>query len=192
MKPDARTQVRVWDPAVRLFHWTLAGAFLVAYLTEDELQAVHLNAGYLIGALILFRLVWGFVGPRHARFGDFVRPPAQVLDYLRRATRFEAPRHLGHNPAGGAMILALLVSLSVTVLSGVALYGTTDFAGPLAGVFRGELAADVLEGVHEVGANLTLILIGLHLAGVLVSSLEHGENLVRSMFTGRKKTEATP
>jgi len=192
MKPDVTKEVRVWDPAVRLFHWTLAGAFLVAYFTEDELQVLHVNAGYLIGALILFRLVWGFVGPGHARFSDFVRPPSQILDYLRRAVHFQAPRHVGHNPAGGAMILALLVTLTVTVVSGVALYGTTDFAGPLSGFFRGEVAADVLEGVHEVGANLTLILVGLHLVGVLLSSFEHGENLIKSMFTGRKKAEATP
>jgi cytochrome b len=192
MKPDVTKEVRVWDPAVRLFHWTLAGAFLVAYFTEDELQALHVDAGYLIGALILFRLVWGFVGPGHARFSDFVRPPSQILDYLRHAVHFQAPRHLGHNPAGGAMILALLVTLTVTVVSGIALYGTTDFAGPLSGIFRGEVAADVLEGVHEVGANLTLILIGLHLAGVLLSSFEHGENLIKSMFTGRKKAKATP
>jgi cytochrome b len=192
MKTDALKEVRVWDPAVRLFHWTLAGAFLVAYFTEDELQVLHVNAGYLIGAIILFRLVWGFVGPGHARFSDFVRPPSQVLDYLRQAVHFRAPRHLGHNPAGGAMILALLVTLTVTVVSGIALYGTTDFAGPLSGVFRGEAAADVLEALHEVGANLTLILVGLHLAGVLLSSVEHGENLIKSMFTGRKKAEATP
>lgn len=192
MRNDSFNEVRVWDPAVRLFHWTLAIAFLIAYVTEDELQSLHIKAGYLIGGLILFRLIWGFVGPLHARFKDFVYRPSQVMDYLRRAVRFEAPRHLGHNPAGGTMILALLVSLTVTVLSGIALYGATDFEGPMAGLFRGELAADVLEGIHELGANLTLLLVGLHLAGVLISSFEHGENLIKSMITGRKKAEVTP
>jgi cytochrome b len=184
--------VAVWDPAVRVFHWTLAGSFLVAYFTEDELMALHVNAGYLIGALILFRLIWGFAGPAHARFRDFVRGPSAVRDYLRQAVRFDAPRHLGHNPAGGAMVLALLITLTVTVLSGIALYGATDFAGPLAGLFRGELAADLLEETHEVAANLTLLLVVLHLVGVLFSSLEHGENLVKAMITGRKKSEVAP
>jgi cytochrome b len=127
------------------------------------------------------------VGTHHARFRDFVRGPAAVIAYLKDALRFRAARHLGHNPAGGAMVVALLISLAVTVLSGLALYGSTDFAGPLAGMFRGELAADVLEEIHEFSANFTLFLVVLHLGGVLLSSLEHGENLVRAMFSGRKK-----
>jgi len=179
--------IPVWDPAVRLFHWSLATAFLVAYFTEDEMETLHVNAGYLIGILIGLRLIWGFVGTPHARFSDFVRPPREVTAYLTDALRLRAPRYLGHNPAGGAMIVALLLCLAMTVFSGVALYGVTDFAGPLAGFFRGEQAADVLEGVHELGANLTLLLVILHLGGVLFSSLEHGENLVKSMITGRKK-----
>ena len=178
--------IKVWDPAVRIFHWTLASAFAVAFLTEDDLQLLHIYAGYLIGALLVFRVIWGFVGTRHARFRDFVHGPATVAAYLKQALRLRAPRHLGHNPAGGAMVIALLVTLAVTVLSGLALYGATDFTGPLAGIFRGELAADVLEEIHEFGANFTLFLVVLHLAGVLLTSLEHGENLVRAMITGRK------
>jgi cytochrome b len=177
----------VWDLFVRLFHWSLAGAFSVAYVTEDEWEGLHVNAGYLIGILIMLRLLWGFIGPRYARFSNFLRSPSAVRAYVRDAARLRAPRYIGHNPAGGSMVVALLISLAVTVTSGIALYGTTDFAGPLAGVWRGELAADVLEGIHEVGAHLTLLLVALHLGGVLFSSLEHGENLVTSMITGRKK-----
>jgi len=118
-----------------------------------------------------------------------VRAPSAVLTYLRQAVRLSAPRHLGHNPAGGAMILALLVSLTLAVVSGVLLYGTTDFAGPLAGLFRGEVAADVLEDIHEVAANLTVVLVVLHLAGVLFASFEHRENLAITMVTGRKREE---
>jgi cytochrome b len=187
MNAESNPSIPVWDPAVRLFHWTLAGAFLSAYLTEDDWELLHVNAGYLIGILIALRLLWGFVGPRHARFADFVRAPREVLRYARDALRLRAPRYVGHNPAGGAMVVALLISLAVTVSSGIALHGAADFAGPLAGFWRGELAADVLEGIHEAGANTTLLLILLHLGGVLFSSLGHGENLVKSMITGRKK-----
>ena len=187
MNADSSPSILVWDPAVRLFHWSLAAAFLAAYVTGDHWEILHVNAGYLIGVLIVLRVLWGFIGPPHARFSDFVRTPREVMAYVADAVRFRAPRYIGHNPAGGAMVLALMTSLILTVVSGVALYGTTDFAGPLAGMFRGELAADVLEGLHELGANLTLFLVVLHLGGVLFSSLEHGENLVKSMITGRKK-----
>jgi len=179
--------IQVWDPALRLFHWSLAVAFLVAYVTEDDWATLHVNAGYLIGFLILLRLLWGFVGPRFARFSDFVRTPRDVMAYAADAVRLRAPRYIGHNPAAGAMVVALLISLTVTVLTGIALYGTTDFAGPLAGLWRGELAADVLEETHEAAANFTLFLVVLHVGGVLFTSLEHGENLVKSMITGRKK-----
>jgi cytochrome b len=187
MNTEASRDTRVWDLAVRVFHWSLATAFAVSYLTEDELQTVHIYAGYLVGVLIAFRLLWGFVGPRHARFSDFVRTPSAVLAYLKAAVRMRAPRFLGHNPAGGAMVVALLITLAVTVVSGMALYGTTDFAGPLAGLFRGDAAADVLKEVHELAANLTLGLVVLHLAGVVFASLEHRENLVKAMITGRKE-----
>lgn len=189
MSDTTPQEIRVWDPALRLFHWSLAAAFAVAYFTEDELQFLHINAGYLIGGLLVFRVLWGLIGPRHARFRDFLYRPAEVVTYLRQAVRLQAPRFIGHNPAGGAMILALLIALTLTVVTGIALYGTTDFAGPLAGMLRGELVADLLKGVHEVGANLTLLLVVLHLGGVIFSSLEHGENLAKAMVTGRKRGE---
>lgn len=163
--------ILVWDPALRLFHWSLAAAFLVAYVTEDEWEIPHVNAGYLIGILIALRVLWGFIGPLHARFSDFVRTPREVASYLTAAIRFHAPRYSGHNPAGGAMAVALMTSLALTVVSGIALYGATDFAGPLAGIFRGELAADFLEGLHELGANLTMLLVVLHLGRVVFSNL---------------------
>jgi cytochrome b len=187
MPQQSTDEVKVWDLPVRLFHWTLALSFLLCFLSEDDLPLIHINAGYLMGGLLIFRLLWGFIGSPHARFGDFVQRPAAVLIYLRESLHFQAPRHLGHNPAGGAMVIALMSCLSLTVLSGLALYGATDFAGPLAGWFRGGLAADILEAVHEFLANFSLVLIGLHLGGVLFSSLAHGENLVKSMFNGMKK-----
>ena len=103
--------VRVWDPFVRIFHWSLVGLFVLAFVTGDETEWLHLTAGYAIAALVLLRMIWGFVGPRHARFSDFVRTPREVADYVRSAIRWRAPRYLGHNPAGGAMIIALLAML---------------------------------------------------------------------------------
>ena len=100
--------VEVWDPFVRVFHWLLATLFVVAYATGDEAQRAHIAVGYGIVGLITLRVIWGFVGPHHARFSSFVRPPREVLGYLRDVVTFRAPRHPGHNPAGGAMILCFL------------------------------------------------------------------------------------
>jgi cytochrome b len=187
MNAESNREIQVWDPALRLFHWSLAGSFLVAYLTEDDWMTLHVYAGYLVGVLILLRLILGFVGSRHARFSDFVRTPREVLAYVKDAVRRRASRYIGHNPAGGVMVVALLISLVLTVVTGIALYGAEDSAGPLAGVWQGEQASEVLEEIHEAGANITLFLVVLHLGGVLFTSLEQGENLVKAMITGRKK-----
>jgi cytochrome b len=184
-------QVRVWDPLLRIFHWGLAASFAVAFVAEDDFLSLHVQAGYLVLGLILFRFVWGFVGPRHARWSDFLREPAAVTAYLRDALRFRAGRHLGHNPAGGAMAVALLLSLLATGLSGLALYGAQELSGPLAFTLQAvpDAWAHILEDVHEVLANLTLLLVVFHLAGVAVASLQHHENLVKSMITGYKRSE---
>ena len=167
--------VKVWDPFLRVFHWSLATLFLVAYLTGDEIERVHIVAGYTIAGLVGLRIVWGFFGPAHARFSNFVRPPRDVLAYLRDVALFRAPRYLGHNPAGGAMIIALLVMLIGTSTTGYLL--TTD------AFWGSKWAAEV----HEVFANLTVGLIVFHVVGVVLASYEHRENLVKSMITGRKR-----
>ncbi|MDA9466288.1 cytochrome b/b6 domain-containing protein [Bradyrhizobium sp. CCBAU 53415] len=172
-KPPAA--VKVWDPFVRVFHWSLAGLFLLAYATGDEMQNVHVAAGYTIAGLVALRIVWGFVGPRHARFSDFVRSPRAVLAYMRDVAMLRAPRHLGHNPAGGAMVVALIVTLIGTCTTG---YMMTT------GTFWG---AKWVEEVHEAFANLTIGLIVVHVLGVLVASFEHRESLVKAMITGRKR-----
>ena len=166
--------IKVWDLFVRVFHWSLASLFVLAYATGDEVEKIHTAAGYTIAALIALRIVWGFVGPRHARFANFVRSPREVFNYLRDAAQLRAPRYLGHNPAGGAMIIALLAFLSATCVTGFMM--TTD-------AFWG---AKWVEGAHEVVANLTVALIVFHVLGVLVASFEHGENLVKAMLTGQK------
>lgn len=176
-RDTASPMVRVWDPLIRIFHWGLVGLFAVAFITGDEITWLHLTAGYTIVALLVARLVWGFVGPTHARFGDFVRPLPQVLAYLRDAARLRAGRHLGHNPAGGAMVLAML-----GLLVGIAATGfmmTTD-------AFWG---AQWVEDLHETLADIMLALIAFHVAGVLFASFQHRENLIRAMFTGRKRAE---
>jgi len=188
MQNDDR--VKVWDPLVRVFHWTLVTAFAVAFLTEDEWLDLHVLAGYTVLGLVGVRLAWGVVGTRHARFGDFVRGPSVVLGYARDVLRGRARRYLGHNPAGGAMIVALLVFLALTVLTGLFAYGASELAGPFAGMFGDPRWVGPLEEAHELLANLTLLLAGVHVAGVVASSLLHRENLVRAMVTGTKAREA--
>lgn len=195
-------EVTVWDLLVRLFHWTLVVAFCAAYFTQGELfeglqdrmdgkwlQIVHVWAGYTIAGLLLFRLIWGFVGPRHARFGDFVHRPRVVLAYAKNVLMLRAPRYLGHNPAGGAMIVVLLLSLTVTVAAGLALYGADKGLGPLAGLLAdaSDSSIHTLQETHELFANFTLLLVAGHLVGVVWESLLHRENLARAMITGRKR-----
>jgi len=184
-------RVWVWDPLVRIFHWSLAVVFGMAYLTGDEWLRVHVIAGYTVVGLVMFRLVWGFVGTRHARFSDFVHRPSTVMAYLKEMARLRARRHVGHNPAGGAMVVALLLSLIATAVSGMGLYGHQEFLGPFAAL-AGSLpdsAGGVLKEIHEFFANLTVTLVVLHLAGVVFASIQHRENLVLGMLTGWKSKE---
>jgi cytochrome b len=178
--------IYVWDPFVRLFHWTLVVAFTVAYLTEDDLLSVHVWAGYLVSGLIVARVIWGFVGPAHARFSDFVYAPAATLGYVRDLVLFRAQRHLGHSPGGGAMVILLLIFLTATVVTGLVVYGGDQQAGPLAGMFSKD-TGEAVEEVHEVLANITLALVIAHVAAVVFASFAHRENLVRSMVTGYKR-----
>jgi cytochrome b len=194
MIPHSNTptgEIVVWDPLVRIFHWSLVASFTVAYLSgESEMPDLHAWSGYIVSGLVLFRLLWGLVGPQHARFTDFVYAPSKILAYGRDMLRGQAQRYLGHNPLGGAMIIALLVMLALSTLTGLMLYGATESAGPLAGTMRDTSQAygESLEEIHELFSNLALLLVALHIAGVLVSSLLYRENLVRAMVTGRKRT----
>lgn len=172
---SARPRVRVWDPLIRLFHWSLVGLFAFAFLTADEWDNAHETAGYIIGALIMFRILWGFFGSRHARFSDFIYSPSVILGFLKDSLTLKARRYIGHNPAGGLMVLLLLASITGICITGHMM--TTD-------TWWG---VDWVEELHEAFAFGALGLIGLHLAGVVLASYEHGENLVRSMFTGTKR-----
>jgi cytochrome b len=167
--------VKVWDPLVRLFHWSLVAGIAGAWLTADEWDRAHELIGYAIAALVAIRLVWGFIGTPYARFAQFVKGPRETLAYLGRILRGGAERHLGHNPAGAAMIVALLTTIAGTVLTGWMM--TLD-------AFWG---ADWLEDLHEALATFILVLVGFHVAGVIHASVAHRENLIRAMITGRKR-----
>ena len=171
----AQATIRVWDPIVRLFHWGLVASFAVAWISADEWQDLHEVAGYVAGGLIAVRLIWGLVGTRYARFWQFVRSPATVVGYLGDMLKGREARYIGHNPAGGAMVLALIGCMAVLVATGW--MGTLD-------AFWG---VEWVEEVHETFANLLLALVALHVLGVVWASLKHGESLVRAMITGRKK-----
>jgi cytochrome b len=188
---NTNTKVKVWDPLVRVFHWTLVVAFFTAYITEDDFLSVHTYAGYTVLGLILLRIIWGIIGTRYARFSSFVTSPRVACQYLKDTLFLRAKRYLGHNPAAGAMIVLLLVSLLVTTICGLATYGAIESAGPLGNWLGniGETGEDILEEVHEFFANFTVLLVVIHVGGVIIESLVHRENLVRSMLNGYKKAD---
>ncbi len=175
--------VSVWDPLVRIVHWALALGFLIAYASPAEEGsgpgALHVWSGYALGALVLLRLVWGFIGPRYARFSDFVFRPAAVIAYLKSLVLGHPRRYLGHSPAGGAMIVALLASLAACVATGIAADGEWG---------RGTISRTLGE-LHGLATSIALILVILHILGVVATSIVHRENLVSAMFTGKKRGE---
>ncbi|MCG6965459.1 MAG: cytochrome b/b6 domain-containing protein [Chromatiaceae bacterium] len=178
--------IKVWDPLVRVFHWGLLGSCVLAYATQEEHYDLHLYAGYAVLGLVAFRVLWGLVGPRHARFSDFVYGPTALSGYLQGLMRRTAPRYLGHNPAGGAMVVVLLVTLLIITISGIALDAAENRAGPLAAT-RLFLYRDQVILLHDIATDVGVVLVVLHVLGVLHASIAHRENLVRAMLTGRKR-----
>jgi len=170
-----QTMVAVWDPLVRLFHWSMVASFAVAWFSAARSDDIHMWAGYVAALLVAIRLLWGLAGTRHARFSDFVRSPAAVIAYLRDVAVNREARYLGHNPAGGAMIVLLLAAISVTAFTGW--LETTD-------TYYG---VQWVQDTHSYVAHGMLLLIALHLCGVALASVRHKENLVRAMITGRKR-----
>ena len=170
--------VPVWDRFVRLFHWGTTSLVLVAYLTTDDMRWLHEAAGYAVLVLLSLRLLWGVFGTRHALFISFLVGPRTVLRYLRLLLDGHAPRYVGHNPAGGMMIVLLMVMLAI--VSGSGWLSETDayFGVPW------------VDHLHHISAHLLLVLIGVHLAGVAISSWLHQENLVQAMITGRKRARS--
>jgi len=182
------SQIKVWDPLVIFFHWSLVSAFVIVYITEDDFLTIHSWGGYLILALLVTRIIWGFIGSHYARFSNFVYSRENIMQFLKDSLHFKAKRYLGHNPAGGAMVILLIISLLLTSISGIFLLGAEEHAGPVAHWFTQAEGfwSNALEEIHEFFANFTLFLVLVHVGGVLVESFIHKENLVSSMLTGFK------
>lgn len=197
MSPE---RVYVWDPLVRIFHWSLVLFFIIAYLTEDEQMELHELAGYVVLGLIGIRVVWGLIGTRYARFSNFIYSPVTILGYLKSLS--SKPEHyVGHNPAGGAMVIVLLIMIAFTSWSGIKAQESEGLeqASVTINIISSAHADDdddehenenegdeFWEEIHEAAANFTVLLIFLHIVGVFASSVIHRENLVRAMITGYK------
>lgn len=206
--------IKVWDIFVRVFHWALVGSIIGMYISGEEMKGVHYRLGYFVIALVLVRIVWGFTGTKHARFGDFLYRPAQIYRYLKSLFTSKPIHYIGHNPAAGLMILVMLIALLATTFTGLMALGAKG-KGPLAHANPSILSsayadedeheADELgkydatsrrqegkdefwEEMHEGMIAFMLILIIIHICGVLASSWLHKENLILSMITGKKKS----
>lgn len=210
-------EIRVWDPLVRIFHWSLVLTFTIGYLTGEEESNLHIYAGYAVLGLITFRVAWGFIGTRYARFSDFVGSPEMVIQYLKGLVANKPKHYIGHNPAGGWMVIVMLISLFVVSVSGLKVYAIEEGLGPLAGESttltiispayadddddseygknenghgEDEEGEEFWEEIHEASANFMLFLVFLHIAGVIVAGRLHDENLVKAMLTGKKISKA--
>lgn len=177
--PTHPGEITVWDLPTRIFHWSLAFSFAGAFITAeaDGWRSVHIMLGYTLLGLLVFRLLWGMVGSRYARFSAFVTGPAKTKSYLASLLARQPEHHVGHNPAGALAIIALIGLGLLISLSGLA---TVNELG-------GTAWSHSLEELHEGAANVMLAVVFIHIAGVLVSSLLHRENLVGAMLAGNKR-----
>ena len=172
------TQIRVWDAPTRVFHWLLVLSFAGAYLTSESERwsLVHITLGYTLGGLIAFRLIWGFVGTRYARFTSFVKGPSEVLQYAKSMATLKPKHFVGHNPLGAVAIVLLIVSGIAIVVTGYAAFN--------------EIGGEWVAELHEVASHIMLILVGIHIVGVIAASWLHKENLARAMVNGFKQGKA--
>ena len=173
--------VFVWDAPVRVFHWLLLALVLIAWFTgegEGNAAAIHRYAGEAIAGLLVFRLIWGFVGGEHARFANFVAGPSAIAAHVRDLASRAPKRHLGHNPLGGFAVFLLLLTLGVIVLTGL-FSGAEENAGPFAGMWGLELSE-----VHEAAFRVLQALVVVHVLGVLIETVRAKDALVPAMITG--------
>ena len=200
--------ILVWDDLVRIFHWCLVASFITAYFTSEKGNLLHIYAGYTVLGLIIFRVVWGFIGTRYARFESFVTSPTAVVIYVKSLFSKKHKHYVGHSPVGSWMVLLMLIMLFMVTFSGLNLYAIEEADGPLAIQMQSinpigtvyaaddpeqylvaekdEVGEDYWKEFHELSTNLMLVLIALHIAGVVISSKLHKENLVKSMISGKK------
>lgn len=174
-------RILVWDVPTRLFHWSFALSFAGAYLTADSerYREIHLALGYLFAGLLVFRLIWGFIGTHYARFSSFSFAPNTIVSYWQSLLQHQAQPFLGHNPIGAIAIFLLLGLGFIISFTGLGLdweFGSIDWE-------------DLLAETHELSANFMLFLVCVHIAGVIISSRLHQENLVKAMLTGYKQGE---
>jgi len=166
--------IKVWDPLVRLFHWSLVLSFAIAWVSSEGFDGLHIWSGYAAGALIAFRLFWGLIGPRYARFTQFVKGPGTTIGYIKTMVAGQEKRYVGHNPAGGAMVIALIILLGLSVWTG---WLTT-----LPQYKNAVLVSDA----HGFATSVLMLLVVVHVAGVIWASIRHKENLAKAMVNGRK------
>lgn len=194
----------VWDIFVRVFHWAIVGLVLLSFVSGEFELGIHPYSGYAIFILVVSRVIWGVVGTQYARFSNFIYTPSTVIQYLKSIIKGSPKRFLGHNPAGGLMVLALLICLATTALSGMKLYGIEEGEGPFAQQTSSLTQIktthkehhekeehddeEFWEEVHEASINLLFLLVLFHIIGVVVASKQHNENLVQAMLSGEKKT----
>ena len=172
---DSHRTLAVWDPLVRVLHWSLVVAVALGWATTAWLGGWHRAVGWAALAIVVVRVAWGFVGPRRARFSSFVRGPLATARHARRVLAGDEPRHVGHNPLGAWMIVALLLVVVGLAFTGW-LYNTERFWGD-----------ETVEQVHLGLAWAIVALAAVHVAGVVVAAFRHRENLVAAMLDGRKR-----
>jgi cytochrome b len=171
---DANEKTLVWDLPTRVFHWLLVASFVGSFVTSESerLRDIHMLLGYSAVGLVAFRVLWGFVGTRYARFTSFPLSPRAVIDYLKSMLKFSPRHYFGHNPAGSWAILGMLAL--------IAAIAATGWAQAI------EVGPRWMEDLHEGLANAAVALVVVHVIAVILSSALHRENLVRAMLTGYK------
>jgi len=183
-------QIKIWDMPVRLFHWSLVLAFVLAYISaEVGILDAHVLIGYFLIALLVFRVLWGFIGTQYSRFCSFLFSPAETMGYVKAIRAGQPVHYYGHNPAGALMVFGLLSLLAAIFASGLVTLAVIDYEGPL--LFLANQVSDdtsyFFRYAHDFFVDVALLLIPLHLMGVIAGSIQHKENLARSMVTGMKK-----
>lgn len=169
--------VLVWDLPTRVFHWLLVIFFAGAVLTQESerWRLFHVTFGYSMFGLVVFRLIWGFIGTRYSRFTEFVRPPQEVVDYSLKTISGKGRRYIGHNPLGALAILTILFLILLITITGYVIFN--------------DLSGEWVSEMHEFFGNFLLVIVGIHIGGVFLSSLKYKENLVAAMISGMKEGE---